>query len=102
MSRLDKMLKMLDASPTDAFLLYGIALEYKKLNEFDKVISYLDRTIQSDPNYCYAYYQKGQTFELMNDIEQAKRAYEAGIKAAQSIEDMKALGELTGALEIIE
>lgn len=101
MSRLDKMLKMLDASPTDAFLLYGIALEYKKLNEFDKVISYLDRTIQSDPNYCYAYYQKGQTLELMNDLEQARRAYRDGIKVAQSVGDSKAIGELTGALEMI-
>jgi len=101
MPRLEKMLTMLESSPTDAFLLYGIALEYKKLNEFDKTISYLDRAIESDPNFCYAYYQKGQTWELMNDVERAKRAYEAGIKAGQSIGDTKAVGELTGALEMI-
>lgn len=95
------MLSMLESSPADAFLLYGIALEYKKLGDFEKTIEYLDRTIKTDPNYCYAYFQKGLTLELMNDLEQARRVYQDGIKAAQSIGEMKAVGELTGALEMI-
>ena len=34
---------MLERQPNDAFLLYGIALEHKKLNDHPKAIEYLDR-----------------------------------------------------------
>ena len=100
--RLQQLLKMLEREPNDAFVLYGIALEYKKANDPAQAIEYLDRVIRADPGYCYAYFQKGQVQESRGDLEGAKRTYRDGISAAKQKGDAHAQGELEGALQIIE
>src|SRR3954467_3112655 len=54
--RLEKLRKMLERDPNDTFLLYGVALEHKKLGDSKTAIEYLDRVIAADPGYCYAYH----------------------------------------------
>ena len=100
--RLNKLLTMLEREPRDAFLLYGVALEYKKMNEPTKAVEFLDRVIAVDPGYCYAYHQKGLTFESTGDLESAKRAYRDGISAAQRKGDAHAAEEIGAALSLIE
>ena len=100
--RLQKLLEMLDKQPNDPFVLYGIALEHKKAGEFPRSIEFLDRTLSADPGYCYAYFQKGQVFEEMGKVEEAKQAYREGIVAATKKGDGHARGELEGALAMIE
>ena len=58
--------------------------------------------IALDPGYCYAYHQKGLTFESAGDTEQAKSAYRAGIAAAKQKGDAHAQGEIEAALSMIE
>ncbi|MBC7785697.1 MAG: hypothetical protein H7144_17860 [Burkholderiales bacterium] len=101
MSRLDQLKTLLERTPTDPFLTYGIALEHKKLNETTEAIQWLDRTIGLDVNYCYAYYQKGQILETTGDTDAARSAYLAGIKSAQAAGDAHAQGELQGALDML-
>lgn len=93
---------MLDRQPGDTFVLYAIALEHKKAGDNDRAVEFLDRVIQFDPGYCYAYFQKGQVLETTGDISGAKQAYEAGITAARTKGDAHALSELQGALSMIE
>lgn len=100
--RLRRLEQMLERNPGDPFLLYGIGLEYKKQNEPQRAIEYLDRAIAADAGYCYAYFQKGMICESQGQIEAAKRAYRAGIDAAQRKGDAHALSELQGALEMID
>ena len=100
--RMQQLQKMLDRTPADPFLLYGMALEYKKANEFPAALDYLDRTIQADAGYCYAYFQRGQVSEQMGDIAAAKQAYRDGIEAAKRKGDAHARSELEGALSMIE
>jgi tetratricopeptide (TPR) repeat protein len=100
--RLMTILKMLEKTPGDAFLLYGAALEYKKAEKFVEALDYLNRAIAIDENFCYAYYQKGQVLEEQGDNAAAAGAYRDGIVAAERANDQKALGELSGALSIIE
>jgi tetratricopeptide (TPR) repeat protein len=92
---------MLERQPRDPFLLYGIAMEYKKQGDLPKALEFLGRTIEVDPNYCYAYYQQGQVHEQSGDVEAAKRAYVAGIDAAMRSGDEHARSELQGALDMI-
>ena len=92
---------MLARMPNDAFLLYGIALEHKKLSDHRKALEFLDRVIAVDPNYCYAYFQKGQVFEMSGDVESAKQSYTEGITAARRAGDAHAQGELEGALQML-
>jgi tetratricopeptide (TPR) repeat protein len=100
-SKLPQLEAMLARMPNDAFLLYGIALEHKKLNDCPKAIEFLDRVISVDPNYCYAYFQRGQVQEMTGDLEAAKKSYNDGIIAAKRAGDAHAQGELEGALQML-
>jgi len=99
--KLPKLQAMLEKQPNDPFLLYGIALEHKKLNEPEKAILFLDRCIAADPNYCYAYFQRGQISEMTGDIEAARQSYEDGIVAAKRAKDAHAQSEIEGALQML-
>ncbi len=100
--KLTKLFTMLDASPSDTFLLYAIAMEYKKLGESSKAIEYLDKTVEVDAGYCYAYYQRGQVLEETGDVAGAKAAYNEGMAAANRVGDSHALSELQTALAMLE
>jgi len=102
MPRLDQLRAMLDKQPNDPFLLYGAALEYKKAGELTAAVEHLDRCLAVDPNYCYAYYQKGQILEQQGDVEGAKAAYRLGVAAAERTSDAKAQGELGQALMFLD
>lgn len=93
---------MLEKTPDDTFLLYGIALEHKKLNELPKAVELLRRVIELDKGYCYAYHQQGLTYEAMGDIDSAKHSYRAGIQAAQDKGDSHAASEIAAALELLD
>lgn len=100
--RLAKLQQLLEKSPGDTFLLYGIALEYKKGGDLPKALEHLDRVIQLDWGYCYAYHQKGLTYEALGDTDAAKQAYQAGIDAATRKGDAHARDEIAAALSMIE
>ena len=99
--KLTKLQQMLQREPRDAFLLYGIGMEYKKLQEFDRAIEHFNRVIEVDPGYCYAYFQRGQTYELLGESEPAKQSYRDGVAAADRAGDAHAKEELQAALEML-
>ena len=99
--RLEKLLGLLERDPSDAFVLYGIALEHKKSGDGPRAIEFLDRTIAADAGYCYAYYQKGQVLESLGDSGAARETYQAGIAAAQRKGDAHAQSEIEGALSML-
>ena len=92
---------MLQRNPSDTFLLYGIALEHKKLGDAKQAVEFLDRVIAADPGYAYAYHQKGLVYESTGDSEAARAAYRAGIEAAKNKGDDHAAGEIQAALEML-
>ena len=100
--RLTKLTQMLEEDPKDTFLLYGIALEHKKLGNNSAAIEFLDRVLAVDPGYCYAYHQKGLTHESTGNLDAARKAYQAGIEAATKKGDAHARDEITAALSMIE
>jgi tetratricopeptide (TPR) repeat protein len=100
--RLTKLQRMLERTPNDPFLLYGIGLEYKKAGDAEQAIEFLNRVIGVDSGYCYAYHQRGLVYESLGDIELAKKSYRDGIEAATRTGDAHAQGEIEGALQMIE
>jgi tetratricopeptide (TPR) repeat protein len=100
--RLEQVRKLLEKSPRDPFLLYAIALEYKKLGAFPDALTYLQRTLDADPDYLYAYYQQGQILEAQHQPKLAIPAYDEGIRRARAKGDQKALGELQSARELLD
>jgi tetratricopeptide (TPR) repeat protein len=101
-SRLDKLKGMLEKSPGDTFLLYAMAMEYRKSGDAKSSLEFLDKVIQHDWGYCYAYHQKGQILESAGDMEGARQAYRLGIDAASRKGDRHAGEEISAALAIIE
>lgn len=93
---------MLAKEPNDTFLLYGIALEHKKLNDASAALEFLDRVTRLDPGYCYAYHQKGLVHESEGNTDAAKTAYRQGVQAAIEKGDDHARGEIEAALSMID
>jgi tetratricopeptide (TPR) repeat protein len=100
--RLKQLFSLLEKTPADTFLLYGIGMEYKKLGEPDQAIGFFNRVIETDPGYCYAYYQRAQVQEHAGRSDEAKQSYREGIAAARRIGDAHALSELEAALELLD
>ncbi|HVU62586.1 MAG TPA: tetratricopeptide repeat protein [Phycisphaerales bacterium] len=102
MSRLDKLLRMLEAEPEDAFTLYGVAQEYAKRGQdgdVGRAVEFYDRCIAADPSYCYAYYHKGRVQADAGETKAAVATLREGVAAARKAADGKALGELTSLLD---
>lgn len=100
--RLRQLQQMLEKSPQDTFLLYGIAMEHKKAGEVAPALEYFNRVIALDPGYCYAYHQRGLLHESTGDVEAAKRSYREGVEAAKRKGDAHAQGEIQAALDMID
>jgi tetratricopeptide (TPR) repeat protein len=100
--RAHKLKEMLEKSPRDSFLLYALAMEYKKQGEGPAAIELLDKVILNEAGYCYAYYQKGQILESLGDLPAARLVYRRGIDAAQVKGDAHAREEIAAALALIQ
>jgi Tfp pilus assembly protein PilF len=100
--RLQKLQSMLERQPNDTFLLYGIAMEHKKLGDASAALEFLERVLSLDPNYCYAYHQRGLIHESAGDLEAARKAYQDGVAASARAGDLHAKGEIEAALALLE
>lgn len=94
MSRLDKLMKLLEAEPNDPFVLYGIAQEHAKEERFADAILFYDRCLAADPGYMYAHYHKAVAQQESGDTAAAEATLHAGIAAARRAGDMKAQSEM--------
>ncbi|HET6246325.1 MAG TPA: hypothetical protein VFE47_01400 [Tepidisphaeraceae bacterium] len=100
--RMRQLQAMLEKEPNDTFLLYGLALEFKKSANPQAAVEYLDRVIALDPGYCYAYHQKGLIHESAGEVEKAKAVYRQGVEAATKKGDNHARQEIQAALELLD
>lgn len=102
MSRLAQLQSLLAADPADAFLLYGIAQEYAKLNNHARAVEFYDRCITADPAYGYAYYHKARAQLASGDPAAAAATIRAGISASRAAGDAHALSELQAFLDELD
>jgi tetratricopeptide (TPR) repeat protein len=99
--RLEMILQMLEQNPTDNFLLYGLANEYKNEGDLDKAVASYRHLMEVNPDYVAAYYHCGQALESAGDPTAAAAIYDAGIAIARRIGDAHALSELQAARDIL-
>jgi Tfp pilus assembly protein PilF len=100
--RMRQLEQMLQRQPDDPFLLYGMAMEFKKADQPRQALDYFDRVLRRDPNYCYAYYQRAQVHESLGDVDAAKRSLREGVEAADRAGDGHARQEIEAALALLE
>ncbi len=101
-NRLDNLLSMLHAQPDDAFLLYGIAIEYQSASDFEKAGSYFEKLLAIHPDYLAAYYQAGLHYISIQKYEMALLIFEKGMEIAQLQKNNKTFNELLEVKENLE
>jgi predicted Zn-dependent protease len=99
--RMTQLRNLLDSDPHDAFCMYGIAMEHAKAGSHNEAIAWFDRTIETDPAYCYAWYHKARSQESNGNEAGAVKTLEEGIAHATSIGDEHAVDEMGGFLQSI-
>lgn len=97
--RLGKLLRMLEAEPSDPFCLYGIAQEHARAGRHAEAVAWYDRTIAADPSHSYAYFHRAKSLEAEGRDGEARETLRAGIDAARRGGDRHALSELSAYLD---
>lgn len=94
MSRKERLLKMLETQPTDAFLNFGLAMELLKEGDAAGAIERFNLVIRYDPDYTAAHHHKGNTLIAQGRTAEAAKILEEGIEAAQRIGNRHAEREM--------
>lgn len=102
MDRLAALTEMLKENPHDAFLQYGIALEYAAKGDVPEAIARIEKLLSEQPDYLGAYYQLAQYYEIEDNSEEAADTYRRGIILAEKQGNKKTLGELRQALDLLD
>ncbi|MBS1782031.1 MAG: hypothetical protein JSS78_03095 [Bacteroidetes bacterium] len=97
--RIEKIIAMLQQSPTDCFLHHALALEYVKLGLDKDARQHFDSNLKNDSDYLATYYHLGKLMERAGEIEQALAMYESGMKVAQKVKDNHTYNELQAAYD---
>ena len=100
--RLNQLLEFHKDDPTDSFVTYSLAQEYLKIGEAEKAIEIFDALKQSDPAYVGLYYHYGKTLEYLGRLKEARNVYQTGIDQCRKVGDNHALGELNGAMLLLD
>jgi tetratricopeptide (TPR) repeat protein len=98
--RLEQLLKFLDESPDDPFILYALALEYTSSNP-ELALQYFTALLNNHPDYLPTYYQAAQFYEQIDQKEKALALYSKGIELATLQQDLSTRKELQAALELL-
>lgn len=101
MDRLAYLLQLHKDQPDDPFLVYGIALEYKKADS-SQAEAYFDLLLNTFPDYLPTYYQAAEYYAEKGSHEEALEIYDKGIHLAASLNEMKTLAELKNAKQNLE
>lgn len=99
MDRIDKLTRLLEAEPNDAFCLYGLAQEYGKVGRFEEAVAMYDRTLSADPDTFYAYFHKARCLDELGRREEAIATLRAGLQRSSVAGDAKAASEIRGLLD---
>jgi len=91
--RLQELLQMLENEPDDAFLIYAVAMEYRK-SEPAKALQILERLAATQPDYTATYYHLAEMYRQAGRNNEAIATYEKGITICQKMQDRHALNEL--------
>ena len=99
--RMNQIEALLADDPQDAFLRYGLAMEYVSAGDEISAADLLLK-VASDSAYVPAFLQAGQVLSRLNRFEEACEALRNGIRAAKEQGNSHAEGEMAGLLSSLE
>lgn len=101
-SRLQKLLELYEKDTADAFVRYGIALEYSSLQHYDNAVEWFERLRSETPDYLPTYYMLGGLYAKLGRVDEARVVYEEGADIARRSNDMHTLSEIRAALDELD
>jgi tetratricopeptide (TPR) repeat protein len=102
MPSVERLIKLLESSPDDDFLLYALAIEHAKLAQHAEALAYFDRAIKANPANAYHHFHKARSLEALERIDDALDTLRSGAESARAQGDAKALSEITGYIDMIQ
>lgn len=102
MSRIEKIIEMMETSGKDSFLQHALSLEYIKIGLLEEALSNFLDLLQREPQYVGSYYHLGKLYEKLNQPEKAMLTYEKGMEEAKKVKDQHSYNELQSAREELE
>ena len=82
-SRIEIFEKMLASDPENTSVLFGLAKEYEKAGEDEKLIGILNRYLQVSDDEGNAFGMLATAYERTGQRDKAREAYERGVETAQ-------------------
>ena len=86
------------SQPDDVMVWYGLGSEYVKLEDWPKAAQALRRVIEINPDYTAAYQMLGTALSNQGKMDEARNAWQEGIKAADRTGAWKARQHMEGLL----
>jgi tetratricopeptide (TPR) repeat protein len=99
MQRIERIIEFLKQQPKDNFLRHALALEYMKLEDFEKAKNLFVDILTESPDYIGSYYHLAKCLVIMQKVDQAIGWYEKGMAAAKAAKDDHSYRELQAAYE---
>ncbi|MEL6123178.1 MAG: tetratricopeptide repeat protein [Bacteroidota bacterium] len=100
--RINHLLELLTQEPQDEFVMFALAHEYRKIEDYGHAIEYFQRLKLQNAEYLGLYFHLGHCYEELNQFHDAQATYKAGISIATQLNEEHALRELKGALVNLE
>ncbi|HEY6186541.1 MAG TPA: tetratricopeptide repeat protein [Pyrinomonadaceae bacterium] len=82
-SRIEAFRQMLESDPENTMVRFGLANEYLKAEQYEEAIAALTDYLQRTDDEGAAYGMLARALEKTGRRDEARRAYERGIEAAQ-------------------
>ncbi|MCG6941805.1 MAG: tetratricopeptide repeat protein [Thiohalocapsa sp.] len=94
MSIIDNLETMLAHGQDSALLRYGLGNEYLKADRLDVALEHLAEAVRMEPGYSAAWKLYGKALAAAGRHEEAMKAFDHGIAAAESKGDVQAAKEM--------
>ena len=83
-SRIEVFEQMLAGDPGNTAVLFGLAKEYEKAGDDQKLIESLERYLAAADDEGNAYGMLAHAYERMNQAEKARAIYQRGVEVAMA------------------
>ena len=101
-SRLEMLTEALEATPQNAFLRYGLAMELKNAGREQEAWEQFERLLDDHPDYWATYLHAGMLLIKMNRADEARRVMTKGVEVTGRLNNQHARSELEAALQDLD
>lgn len=95
MERIDRIREMLAESPNDSFLLYSLAMELDKRDQFQESGQLFQQLTEAEPPFVPAFFMWSQSLVRQQQVAEARTLLREGIEQARAQGDSHAAGEMS-------